>query len=84
MDDYEFIANFDIDEMILPSEEYNHLTIPQLLQKLDANFTDGSRLPSSYIFDRVYFPDAEDLNDETWALNGRFVWKFLSQKMNLL
>ena len=32
---YNFLANFDIDEMIFPGPDYAHLTIPQLLEMLD-------------------------------------------------
>ena len=62
MGKYEFLANFDSDEMIFPGPGYDHMTMPQLLQYLDSNYTGK---PNSYIFRRIYFPDAEDRNTKT-------------------
>ena len=63
MHQYDFIANFDADEMLFPGRAYNHLTLPELLANLDASAR--FEKPNAYTFERVFFPDAEDLNDLT-------------------
>ena len=62
MGQYEFLANFDSDEAVFPMPPHDRLTVPEVLQLLDRNYT---LLPDAYVFKRVYFPDAEDRNTRT-------------------
>ena len=73
MNDYEFIANFDLDEIILPGPRHGNITLPQLLSLLDHAFPADHRKPDDYTFKRVYVPDAEEYNGKMYELILFFV-----------
>ena len=62
MNQYDFLGNLDIEDMIILGDVFKPLTMPQLLEDLDRSHTQETR-PISYNFKRIYSEHDEKLDD---------------------
>ena len=65
MNNFNYIAVFDLDEIILPAKP--PLSIPAMLDKFRA----GRKRTDTFRFNSLYFPDLRERDNRTRYVDGR-------------